>query len=116
MHTKHLHNVQAKRTIGNMKNKVDGLRIDPKRIYTLTEIEGLHLIPWAKNGRTIRKIISQDSRGPKTLKARVTGAGSQKRYTVPGSGIKSYLQTYGPFLIGTVRNTQKTHARNKTKS
>lgn len=106
-----LQTVQAIGYNVDMKKRVDILRKTPKKIYTLKEMEAYKIIPWANNGRTIRKIIDQDKRGKNLLASRVTGIGSQKRYTVPTSGLIRYLQTYGPFLIGTVRNSQKKHGR-----
>lgn len=79
------------------------LRKDPLRWYSLTEIEDLGLIPWAKSDRTIRKVIDNDLRGEKLLGSRVVGTGKQRRYTIQAAGIIKYLEAYGPALMATVR-------------
>lgn len=97
----------------SMESKVDFLRINPVKEYTLTDIEVLNLIPWAKNGRTIRKAIAADRRGANLLGAKIKGAESQRRYIVPARGIIKYLKAYGPALMGTVRKPK--HNGNTTK-
>lgn len=87
-----------------MNKKVDFIKKNKIKAYTLTEIRDLKLIPWARNGRTIRKVIAADSMN--LLKAKVIGVGSQRRYIVPANGLIKYLQTYGPVMIGMVRKTK----------
>lgn len=87
-----------------MKKQVDTLQ---KTAYTLTEIAQKGLIPWAKNLRTLRKLIAQGE-----LKATVTGKGFHRRYVVRSADIKRYFdrKLYGRRTkrkAGSGRNTSK---------
>ncbi len=97
-----------------MKNTVEFLKTQRVKEFTLTEIEALALIPWAKNGRTIRKCIEADIAGENLLEARAWGVDSQRRYSVSRKGLLKYLQTYGPALMATIRKPKQSHGRKKT--
>lgn len=107
--------MQAQDTMKDMKNIVELLRKKPRATYTLTDVERLGLIPWARNGRTIRKAIDADFEGGNLLGAIVTGAASQRRYLLPARGLIKYLQTYGPALMATVRKPKHNHGNIKRK-
>ena len=86
-----------------MKKTVEFLKKDPSRTYTLADFEKLKLLPWARNQRTVRKLLDADKKGPNILRAKITGTESQRRYLVRGEMIIDYLLTYGPALMGTAR-------------
>lgn len=96
-----------------MRNPVEFLQKNPTEWYTLTSLEKLGLIPWARNARTIRKIIDADKRTGNILEARVTGSATKRRYLVRRDTLLEYLLTYGPILMGTVRKPKK-HVRTST--
>lgn len=106
-----LHTIHSHATMDSMKEAIDTLR--KNRVYTLKEIT--HFMPWAKNGRTVRKILNADMHGPNFLHCEITGTGKGRRYLVQGKYLISYLKEYGPLLMGTVRNTHS-HARNRTET
>lgn len=105
--------MQTKRIIGNMKNVVEALRKQPLRWLSLVEMEREGVIAWAKNTRTIRKVIDRDRDADNLLRARIIGVGRQKRYTVQAAGLIRYLQAHGPSLIGTVRKVTKRNIHDK---
>ena len=78
--------------------------------YSLTQLMGLRLIPWARNDRTLRKLILADRKASNLLDSTVTGKGSQVRYTVTAAGLKNYLATYGPAFASKVRKPKR-HAK-----
>lgn len=79
--------------------------------FTLGDIESLKLIPWARNGRTIRRLIEADAIGRNVLQAKISGEGSRRSYLVRPKRMAKYLLTYGPAMMATVRNTkEKTYA------
>lgn len=97
-----------------LERAVEALKRSPKREYTIEEISELQLIPWARNARTLRSIILQDSKGEKILDATITGRDTQRRYLVKGSQIIKYLRKYGPVLMHTARKPKQTYGgRNK---
>ena len=110
-----LHTVQAGHTIKGMKDLVDSLKRDPKREYSLAEIASKRLMPWARNGRTIREILENDRIGQNLLNAKVTGLGNRRRYTVRAEDLITYLATVGPYLLGTVRKTKPNHEKRRNK-
>lgn len=106
-----MHTIQPSSTIDLMKSKVEALRRN--RVYTLKEIT--QVMPWAKNGRTVRKILEADVHGPNMLHCEITGTGSQRRYFVEGKYLISYIKNYGPALLGTIRKPKQkdeSHKRN----
>lgn len=92
-----------------LERAVETLKRSPKREYTIEEIRELRLIPWARDVRTIRKIILLDSKGEKLLAAKITGKDSQRRYLVRGAQIIKYLKKYGPVLMHTARKPKQSH-------
>lgn len=91
-----------------MEAIVEALKKEPKRWYTLSELQDEKMMPWAKNGRTIRKILDADRHGPNLLKSQITGTASQRRYLVQGQYLIKYLTIYGPGLMALVRNSKRT--------
>ncbi len=77
------------------------------------DFKTLRLLPWAKDERTVRKILEQDKKGPNVLRAKITGTGSNRRYLVEGKYIISYLQIYGPALMGTVRKPKQIYGKRR---
>lgn len=112
MHSKHLHTVQAGRNIDPMKATVEVLRRN--KVYTLKDVA--EVMPWAKNGRTVRKILEADKKGPNLLHCKITGTASQRRYLVEGRHLINYIKNYGPALMSTVRKPKQKYVRNKSKS
>lgn len=81
--------------------------IKPKQIYTVTDIVTENILPWARNYRTIVKLIEQDLAGENILEAEVAGEGRQRRYSISGRNIIKYVKKYGPVLIGSVRKPKQ---------
>lgn len=100
--------MQASNKIKSMEAIVEALKKEPKRWYTLSELQDEKMMPWAKNGRTIRKILDADRHGPNLLKSQITGTASQRRYLVQGQYLIKYLTIYGPGLMALVRNSKRT--------
>ena len=96
-----------------MKKTVAQLQKDPEKIYTLADFETLGLLPWAKNQRTVKKILEVDKKRLNVFKVKIVGEGNQRRYYVKGKNIINYLTTYGPALISTVRKSKNDGARTK---
>lgn len=92
-----------------MKKLIEFLRREPERKYNLKEIEEFNLIPWARNGRTIRNLLEKKR---SALKVRITGEGSHRRYSIKGVYLISYLEAYGFALMWKVRKP-KHNARSK---
>lgn len=86
-----------------MRKTVEFLKKHPNKTFTLSEIASMQLMPWARDSRTIRKLIERDFEGANLLNATVKGVGGQRRYTMQAKDIRKYLQTYGPALMGTTR-------------
>lgn len=93
MNKKDLHNTQTNDSILEMTKKVD-----PKKIYTATEISKQRLIPWAKDSRIIAKILRSG-----VIETKISGQGQARRYRVKGSEIIKYLKKHGEALIHTAR-------------
>lgn len=102
--------MQTSGIVKRMRNTVEFLKKDPEREYTATEIRRLGLLPWARDSRTIARILQSGG-----LKARVTGKDTQKRYLVKGAVIISHINQCGPVLMHTVRRNiwQKKKARKR---
>lgn len=98
--------MQTSRIVKDMEAPVEALQ--KSRVYTLAEIT--RFMPWAKDGRTMRKILDADMHGPNVLRCEITGTGKGRRYLVQGRHLISYLKIYGPALMSTVRKP-KQHAR-----
>ncbi len=77
-------------------------RIEPLRDYNLSHIKDEGLFPWAKNIRTVRKIVHQDKVTENVLKAVITGEGRALDYKIKGRNISKFLEKYGPgFMLAT---------------
>ncbi len=76
-------------------------------ILSLSDIATNKLIPWARNARTLLKIIRADRRGENLLESVVTGKGRQRRYQITERALKRYIATYGPAFAGRVRKTKR---------
>lgn len=88
-----------------MRETIQALK--PKHQYTLMEIARDGIIPWARDHRTIIKLIENDANGAQLLAANVTGAGRQRRYTIEGKNLKKYLTRTAPLLLHTARKPKQ---------
>jgi hypothetical protein len=93
-------------TIVGMKDKVEALLKQRHGWLTLADIVKLQLIPWARDARTVRKLIDADAMGKNVLKAKVDGKSTQRRYLVRSTALTRYIEIYGPAMMGTVRKTK----------
>jgi hypothetical protein len=91
------------------------LKKHPNTWYNLADLQRMRAMPWATNGRTLRKILDADKKGPDMLQSVVTGDGAGRRYTVQGRALIKYLQTYGPGLMALVNNSKRVYG-NKQQS
>lgn len=94
-----------------LERAIEALKRSPKREYTIEEVKESELIPWARDARTIRKIVILDSKGEKLLDAKITGKGTQRRYLVKAANITRYLKKYGPVLMHTARKPKQTYGK-----
>lgn len=85
--------------------------IKPKQSYGPADIARMGTFPWARDHRTIVKLIDQDMAGENLLQANVTGTGRQRRYEIEGKNIIKYLNKYAAVLMSTARKP-KTYGRN----
>jgi len=83
-------------------------KVDPKQTYTATDISREGLIPWARDPRTIARILASG-----VIKTEMTGESTQKRYTVKGSELQEYIKKYGPVLQHTVRKPKQQYVSKK---
>lgn len=86
--------------IHTMQAAVDMLHKTRNTEYTVEGIRAMGLFPWARNARTIVKIIKLDMEGDNELRARVEGEKNGKRYFIKGKDILSYIERYGAVLTG----------------
>ena len=103
--------MQTRGKIGRMKNQVEALLKRRHGWLTLADIASLKLIPWARDARTIRKLIDADAAGKNVLGAKVDGSSTQRRYLVRGAAITRYVEMYGPAMMGMVRKSK--HGKSK---
>lgn len=103
--------MQTHDNIKKMKNKVEALLKERHGWLTLADLVELQLIPWARDARTIVRLIDADIAGAKILKAQVTGDGRQRRYLIRGSAITKYIKIYGPAMMATARKPK--HVKSK---
>lgn len=100
-----------KKTVGNIiptvKNVVDLLHKTKNTEYTVQGIREANIFPWARNERTIARIIRQDMKEGNELCARIEGEGNGRRYFVKGKNIIKYIERYGPVLMRTIRKPNK---------
>lgn len=108
--------MQTQAIIKKLERVTETLKRSPKREYTIEEIQEGEFIPWARDPRTIRKIIMLDSKGEGILDAAITGKGTQRRYLVKGSNIIKYLRKYGPVLMHTARKPKQNNYEPKKRS
>ena len=87
-------------------------QIEPDKIYNLSHITGQGLFPWARNIRTVRKVVNRDHQTENMLRTVMTGEGRALDYKIKGKNIIKFLEKYGPGLnILTIykNETKKTH-------
>ena len=60
------------------------------------EIHEAGFFPWAKNQRTVQRIVEADRNGENMLQSEVSGEGRLRRYKVTGKHLKKFLEKYGP--------------------
>lgn len=81
--------------------------IEPKRIYTASDLVTGAYLPWARNIRTVKRMIDTDMAEENILQAIVEGEGRQRRYQLQGKNIIKYIKRYGPALMATVRKPKQ---------
>lgn len=106
--------MQTEYIIQGMRKQVDFLKKDPEREYTIADFKRYKLMPWARNYRTLAKLIKQDFLGENVLKAKIEGEGKLIRYTIKGKHIINFINLYGPYLMGTIRKPKQTWKTQKT--
>ena len=74
-------------------------KVEPDRTYTLRSISKERLFPWAKDRRTIVKIVKKDYWGSNMLRAEISGEGLNAEYAIKGRNIIKFLRKYGPGLM-----------------
>ncbi len=80
-------------------------KIDPEREYNLSNIITDAIFPWARDIRTVRKIVMRDHGGEKVLRAKITGSGRSLEYRIKGENIIKFLEKYGPgFTLSVAKN------------
>ena len=84
-----------------IKNSIK--KIEKAREYSLLEIEKLGIIPWAKDIRTIRKLVKRDIWEDNIFKAMIRGGGHATRYSIIGRNIIAYLQKNGEVMMEVMR-------------
>lgn len=89
-----------------MKKLVDKLQINPKREYSIMEIANLELIPWAKNYRTLVKILKGGDMGWDIKNSKIHFGTQYQTYSVSGKDLIKYIINNGQALISTVRKTK----------
>lgn len=90
-----------------MKRALTKLTKNGPREYSLADICHEEFLPWVRDPRTLRKMIAEDKKGANILRAKVSGTGGQKRYTIDSTDLMVYLTTYGPAFAHKTRK-QKT--------
>lgn len=103
--------MQTHGKVTGMKDQVEALLKRQHRWLTLADIARLKLIPWARDARTIIKMIDADAAGKNILGATVDGKRSQRRYLIRGTAVTRYVEMYGPIMMGQVRKTK--HGKHK---
>lgn len=84
----------------HMQEKIDYLKKFAEVEFSSQEIRTQGLFPWARNDRTIVKLIERDTTsGENILRARIEGEGRQRRYFIKGRQIIKYIEKYGPALM-----------------
>lgn len=79
----------------NLSAKVEALK--PSTKLTINTIVKQHLLPWAKDERTVKKIIRADLHGPNILKADTGDIKSV--YIVEARNLNRYIKAYGPAFM-----------------
>jgi hypothetical protein len=71
-------------------------RIDPKKVYNISEIRRDNLFPWIAVGNHISYVhaVFVDAMGERLLKAKITGSGRGREYKILGKNIINYLQNH----------------------
>lgn len=93
----------------DMQELIETLAGDPKREYAIADVKRMGLIPWARNYRTLQKIVVQDFFGENVLEARIEGEGRQVRYLMKGANIIKFIKRYGPMA----RKSKRTWIKQK---
>jgi len=89
--------------------------IKPKQMYSVRDLETMGTFPWAKDNRTIIKLVEQDMVTDNLLQAVKTGSGRQTRYQMQGANINKYIKKYGAILMATARKPYERHAKKRSK-
>ncbi len=98
-----------------MKDKVESFKNSPKKFYTVTDLTKTHLIPWAKDNRTLIKHIEADRASSNILRAEITGTDNYRSYLIAHKNIIKYLKIYGPVMMTTIRKPKSNDKRKQGK-
>lgn len=90
--------------------------IKPKQMYSVRDLETMGTFPWAKDNRTIIKLIEQDMKADNILQATKTGSGRQTRYQMQGANINKYIKKYGAILMATARKPYERNNKEANRS
>lgn len=86
-------------------------QIESEKEYCLSDIVRGGYFPFARDIRTVRKIVKQDFFGDNALRAMIRGGGKNPEYRIQGANIIKFVEVYGPGLMIFKRNVK----RNNTK-
>lgn len=67
-------------------------KINPKEWYSLNAIAKEKMLPWAKDIKTVRKVVDHDLKNGKILQPVITNTGHGKRYLIKGENILKFIQ------------------------
>lgn len=90
------------------------LERNPEKEWGLMDIVFHEIMPWARNSRTVRSILTQQATFLHTRFENNDGS-NKRRYFVKASELIAYLKAYGPALLGTVRKTKPHHEKRRNK-
>lgn len=99
-----------------MREQVEYLKRHRSSELSLQDIRSQNLVPWARDFRTLGKMIKQDFFGENLLEARIEGEGRQARYFIRASNLLTYIETYGPYLMGTTRKPKQLWKKQRSRS
>jgi len=101
-------------TMKILERAVEALKRSPKRVLSVEDIREMQAMPWARDARTIRKMIELDAKGERVLAAKIVGLSTQKRYAVQRAHLIKYLRKYGPVLMHHARKPKQLYGNRKT--
>jgi hypothetical protein len=80
----------------NIKRLEDTLKkIEPDRIYDISEMLEKKMFWWVKNFKSYISIIMHDFRNENIMRTKITGEGRGIRYQIKGRNIINFIKRYG---------------------